>query len=126
MLYLYTLIIGHKSCIMLSLVNKLTLNKKLQNLVTTNVFFGQKVKTQQQQNKKSNIKTLAGPGIKPGTSCTQSGCVTTAPPSQLNVSIVYQLFNCCDAMSRNVNKQSRICGPHIFNKFIFSLIFLHA
>jgi len=29
-------------------------------------------------------------------------------------------------MNRNVNKQSRICGPHIFNKFIFSVLFLHA
>ena len=46
------------------IVNKLTLNKKLQNLVTNDVgFFGQKVKTQQQQNKKSNIKTFAGAGV---------------------------------------------------------------
>ena len=29
-------------------------------------------------------------------------------------------------MDRNVNKQSRICGPNIFNKFIFSVIFLHG
>jgi len=30
--------------------------------VRNNVFFDKKVKTQQQQNKKSNIKTLAGAG----------------------------------------------------------------
>jgi len=36
------------------------------------------------------------------------------------------VFNCFDAMGRNVNKQSRFCVPHIFNKFIFSVIFLHA
>jgi len=30
--------------------------------VTKNVFFDKKVKTQQPQNKKSNIKTLAGAG----------------------------------------------------------------
>jgi len=30
--------------------------------VTNNVFFDKKVKTQQKQNKKSNIKTLAGSG----------------------------------------------------------------
>jgi len=30
--------------------------------VTNNVIFYKKVKTQQQQNKKSNIKTLAGAG----------------------------------------------------------------
>ena len=33
-------------------------------------------------------KTMPEPGIEPETSCTQSGCVTTAPPSQLRVSIV--------------------------------------
>jgi len=43
--------------------------------------FGQKVKTQQQQNEKSNIKPLPQPGIEPGTSSTQSRCITTAPPS---------------------------------------------
>jgi len=33
------------------------------------------------------------------------------------------------AMGRNVNKQSRICGPHVFNKIkvhFFSVIFLNA
>ena len=30
-LYLYTFIIGHKSCNMLSIINKLTLQKELQN-----------------------------------------------------------------------------------------------
>ena len=61
-LYLYTLIIGHKSCNMLSILNKLILLKELQTFVINNVFLDQKVKTQQQQNKKSNIKTLAGAG----------------------------------------------------------------
>jgi len=39
-LYLYTLIIGHKSCKMLStsILNKLTLQKELQNCVINNVF----------------------------------------------------------------------------------------
>jgi len=62
-LYLYTLIIGHKYCNMLSIlhVNKLTLQMKLQNVVTNNVFLDKIVKTQQ-QNKKSNIKSLAGAG----------------------------------------------------------------
>jgi len=125
-LYLYTLIISHKSSNMLRILNKLSLFKELQTFVTNNVFLDTKVKTQQQQNKKSNIKPLPVSGIEPGTSCTQSGCVTTAPPSQLRVSIVVKLFNCFDAMGRNVNKQSQICGPDIFNKLIFSVIFLHA
>jgi len=51
-LYLYTLIISHKSCNMLSILNKLTLWKELQTFVTNNVFLDKKVKTQQQQNKK--------------------------------------------------------------------------
>jgi len=51
-LYLYTLIIGHKYCSILSILNQLTLKKKLQNFVTNNVLFRQKIKTQQQQNKK--------------------------------------------------------------------------
>jgi len=47
---------------MLGILNKLTLQKKLQNFVTKNVFWDKKVKTQQQQKKKSNMKTLAGAG----------------------------------------------------------------
>ena len=52
-LYLYTLIIGHKSYNMLNIQdvpNKLTLRNKLQNVVTTNVFLDKElqVKTQQQ------------------------------------------------------------------------------
>jgi len=66
------------------------------------------------------------PRFEPGTSRTQSGCVTSAPPSQLRVTIVVKLFNCFDATGRNVNKQSRICEPHIFQKVIFSVMFLHA
>jgi len=96
-LYLYTLIIGQKSCNMLGILNKLTFQKELQNCVTNNVILGQKVKTQQQKNKKT-YKTLPVLGIKPGTSNTQSGCVTTVPLSQLKVSIVVKLFNCFDAM----------------------------
>ena len=62
-LYLYILIISHKSSNMLRILNKLTLYKVLQTFVTNNVFLDKKVKTQQQQqNKKSNIKTLAGAG----------------------------------------------------------------
>jgi len=88
---------------MLSILNKLILQKNLQNTVTINVFWT-KVKTQQQQNKKiKHKKPLPEPGIEPGTSCTQSGCVTTAPPSKLRVSIVKKLFNCFDAIGGNVN-----------------------
>ena len=81
MLGLYlTLIVGHKSCNMLSILYKLSLQKGLERFLTNNVFLDIKEKTQQQQNKKSNIKPLLEPGIEPGTACTQSGFFTTAPP----------------------------------------------
>jgi len=38
-LYLFTLIIGHKSCNMLGVLNKLALQTKLQKCVTNNVFW---------------------------------------------------------------------------------------
>jgi len=41
---------------------------------------------------KSNIKTSPEPEIEPGT-CTQSGCVTSAPPIQLRVAIMDKIFN---------------------------------
>ena len=50
---------------MLSILQKLSLQKKLQNFVTRNVFLDKNVKTQQQQNKISNIKHLPEPGVEP-------------------------------------------------------------
>jgi len=50
-LYLYSLKFGHKSCNILSLLNKLTLQKKIAKFCDKNVFFGQKVKSQQQNKK---------------------------------------------------------------------------
>jgi len=91
-LYLYSLIISHKSSNLLRILNQIPLHKELQTFVTNNVFLDKKIKTQQQQNKKSNIKPLPEPGIEPGTSTSESGCVTTAPPSQLRISIVVNLF----------------------------------
>ena len=55
MLVLYPTL-GLKSSNILRILNKLTLQKKLEN-VANNVFWDKNVKTQQQQNKKSNIKT---------------------------------------------------------------------
>ena len=64
---------------------------------------------------------LVWQGIELGTSRTQSGCVASAPPSQLRVFMVVDLLNYFDAMCRNVNKQSWICEPHIFIKYIFHI-----
>jgi len=47
---------------MLSILNKLTLQKKLQNLVTNNVFLDKKEKHINNKTKKSNMKTLPGAG----------------------------------------------------------------
>ena len=41
-LYLYTLIISHKSSKMLSILSKLILQKDLQNIVTNNLFMDKK------------------------------------------------------------------------------------
>jgi len=46
---------------MLSILNKLMLQKNLQNVVTNHLFLLTK-KGKTQQNKKSNVKTLAGAG----------------------------------------------------------------
>jgi len=57
--------------------------------------------------------------LNPGPLAPTADAITTAPPSQLSVSFLVKLFNCFDAISQSVNKQRRICGPHIFKKFIF-------
>jgi len=41
-LYLHTLIFSYKSCKMLSILNKLILQKDVQNIVTNNVFMDKK------------------------------------------------------------------------------------
>jgi len=94
----------------------------------TKMYFWTKKKTHNSKTKQTDTqkKTLPEAGIEPGTSSTQSGCVTSAPPSPLRVTIVVKLFKFFDVMVRNVNKQSRICGPHIFNKVIFVCYFLNA
>ena len=71
-LYLYTLIIGHTSCNILSILNKLKLWKELQTFVTNNVFLDKKVKTTATKQKIKHKKTLPEQGIEPVTSCTQS------------------------------------------------------
>ena len=78
-LYLNALIIGHKSCNMLSILNTLILPKKLQNFVTNNVFRTKNTTTTKQKNQ--TLKPLPEPGIEPGASRTQKGCVTSAPLS---------------------------------------------
>ena len=60
-LYLYNLIIGHRSCNVLSILNKLILQKKLLNILKNNVFWDQKSKNTT-TTKKSNIKKLGGDG----------------------------------------------------------------
>jgi len=60
--YLYTLIIGHKSCNMLSMLNKLILKKRIANFGDKYCVFGQKSKNTTTTKQKSNIKTLAGAG----------------------------------------------------------------
>jgi len=56
-LYLYTLIIGHKSCNTFSILNKFTLRNILQNFVIKSLFWNKEVKAQQ-QNKKIKHKNF--------------------------------------------------------------------
>ena len=86
--------------------------------------FGQKSKiTTTTKQKIKHKNPCRSRGLNPGPLAPKADGFTTAPPSQLRVSIVDKPFNCFDAMGRNVNKQSQICGPDIFNKYIFSVIF---
>ena len=69
---------------MLSILNTLTLQKKLQKFVTNTVFFDKKVKTQQQQNKLSNIKNL----------CRNRGLNSGPLAPKANVSPLHHSVNC--------------------------------
>jgi len=68
-LYLDTLIIGHKCCSMLSKLNELTLQKELPVFMTNNVF-GQMEKHNNSKTKKQAFQSLPEPGMEPGTSRT--------------------------------------------------------
>jgi len=72
--------------------------------VTNNVFWTIVFLIQQQQNRKSNILSLARAANESGTSRTPVACVTSGQPSQLRVSIVVKVFNCFKAIGRNVKK----------------------
>jgi len=66
-LYLYTLIIGHKSCNMLSILNKLTLQKKLQTFEINDVFLNKTSKNTTIKNKKiKHKKPCRSRGLNPG------------------------------------------------------------
>jgi len=74
-------LLAPKKCNILNILNKLILQEELQNIVTNNVFLDKNNTTVTKQKKIKYKKPLPEPGIEPGTSCTQSGCVRTAPPS---------------------------------------------
>jgi len=99
-MYLNTLIIPHKSCNMLSILNVLTLQKKLQNFVTNNVFMDKKVNTQQQQNIEHKYpcrsQEMNPRPIAPTESSKSNDCFQAI-----------RLFTCFDGMGRNVHKQSQ-------------------
>ena len=125
-LYLYTHLISHKSCQLLSILNKLTLQKDLQNIVANKVFMDKLWKHNNNETKISNLKTLAGAGNWTRDLLHPKRMRYHCPTESTERISFKKLFNCFDAIGRNVNKQSRICGPDCFNKVIFSVIFLHA
>jgi len=88
--------------------NKLTLQKKMQSTKWQIKCFWT-VKTQQQRNKKSNIKNPCWSWeFNPGTLAPKADALPSRPLSQLRVRIVVKLFKCFDAININVNKQTRI------------------
>jgi len=87
---------------MLSLLNKLTLQKELQ------------------QNKKQHKNRCRSRELNPGPLAPKADELPrSAPPSKMNVSIVVKLW-----VETKINK-TEYCGPHIFNKLIFSVIFFY-
>jgi len=95
-LYLYTLIIGHKSCNRLSILNKLTFQEKLQNVRTNNVFRQKSKNTTTSTKQKIKPKTLAETGNRTRVLSHKRGCVTFAPQSQLRVTMYATVTNKTD------------------------------
>ena len=69
-LCLDTIITGYKFGSMLSKLNVLTAQKKLQNVMTNNVIWTQKLKYNKNKTKKQTLKSLPETGIELGTTCT--------------------------------------------------------
>ena len=65
-LYLYILIIGHKSCNMLSILIKLTLQKALQNVATNIVFLDKELKHNNNKSKKQHKNSCRSRELNPG------------------------------------------------------------
>ena len=97
--------------------------------MTNNVFLDKNVKTQQQQ--KQNIKhknPYRSRELNPGPLAPNADELPLhhhKKISKLRVSIVVQLFNCFDAMGRNVNKQIQTWG-HIFSTNLYLLLMFHC
>jgi len=64
-------------------------------------------------------KSLQTQGMEHTTFCTSGGCFTSGPTSKLKVLIVIELLNFVDTQI----KKGRICGPHVFNIFIYLAVF---
>jgi len=122
-LYLYTLIIGHKLFYMLSIRNEVTLQKELQIMCSgqtgnTTTTIKHKIK---QRNPCLRRELNSGPLE------SEADVLPLEPRVNLKHRLLSNyIINCFNAMGRNVNKQIRICGPHIFHKFMFSVIVYHA
>jgi len=77
---------------MLSILNELTLQMKLQTFGTINVFWTRKTKHDKNKTENQTNKTygsLPEPGIEPATFCSPVGCVTTRPSSLMKVLIAF-------------------------------------
>jgi len=91
-----------KDCNMLSIRNKLTLQKNYNSLWQKCVFREKGKNTSRTKQKIKHKNPCPKPGIEPGNLRIQ----------QLKIPIVVKLFNWFNAKGRKVNKQSRMCGHH--------------
>jgi len=97
------------------------------NVLNVVGFFGQKVKSQQQQNKKSEHKyRCQNRESNPEPLAPQSGGLPLG--HRFNRTYIYNRlqssYNCFNAMGQNINKHSHICGAHFFNKVFFRNILI--
>jgi len=115
-LYLYSLIISHKSCNMLSILNPLTLQKKLQHCVTCVLV----QKSKNTTTRKIKHKNPCRPWVLNLEPLALKANAVTTPPSQLRVSILGKLFK-----GKHKETKLNLRATH-FQQFHFFCIIIHA
>jgi len=120
-LYLYTLIIGHKSCNMLGILNKLTLQKNFQNGIKNDVFWTIKKKHNNNKTKIKHKNHYRSRELNPGPLAPKAYALHLHQGFNCHyLTIVVKLFNCFDAIVETQKKTKANVRANIFNKFILT------